>query len=136
LISFSTQPGNVALDGSGRNSPYTGPLVRRIGIPGDDVLTVLTDVRNDVLASTGDKQVPWENHALRARFYFNIAPAAAVPSTPKIDEAGKTWTFIKSTTDQSVLENFIKQFGETPFGQMARARLEHLQKQAPHLASQ
>ena len=24
LISFSTQPGNVASDGSGRNSPFTG----------------------------------------------------------------------------------------------------------------
>jgi uncharacterized caspase-like protein len=68
LISFSTQPGNVALDGTGRNSPDAGPLVKRIGRPGEDVLTVLTDVRNEVLAATGDKQVPWENHALRGRF--------------------------------------------------------------------
>ena len=29
LISFSTQPGNVALDGTGRNSPYAGALVKR-----------------------------------------------------------------------------------------------------------
>ena len=34
LISFSTQPGNVALDGAGRNSPYSGPLVKTIGTPG------------------------------------------------------------------------------------------------------
>src|SRR5262249_6485460 len=27
LISFSTQPGNVALDGKGRNSPFAGALV-------------------------------------------------------------------------------------------------------------
>ena len=26
LISFSTQPGNVALDGAGRNSPFAGAL--------------------------------------------------------------------------------------------------------------
>ena len=31
LISFSTQPGNVALDGTGRNSPFTGALVRQLG---------------------------------------------------------------------------------------------------------
>jgi uncharacterized caspase-like protein len=30
LISFSTQPGNVASDGSGRNSPFAGPLVKYI----------------------------------------------------------------------------------------------------------
>jgi uncharacterized caspase-like protein len=29
LISFSTQPGNVALDGTGRNSPYSGALVKK-----------------------------------------------------------------------------------------------------------
>lgn len=29
LISFSTQPGNVALDGSGRNSPFAEALVNR-----------------------------------------------------------------------------------------------------------
>jgi uncharacterized caspase-like protein len=95
LISFSTQPGNVALDGKGRNSPYTGPLVRRIGKPGEDVLSVLTDVRNDVLASTGDKQVPWKNMlcaenstSIRSRAPSHRPPreqskhSAAKPSAP------------------------------------------------------
>ncbi len=30
LVSFSTQPGNVALDGTGRNSPFAGALVRQV----------------------------------------------------------------------------------------------------------
>src|SRR5215475_15154994 len=33
LISFSTQPGNVALDGAGRNSPFAGALVKRMRHP-------------------------------------------------------------------------------------------------------
>ena len=77
LVSFSTQPGNVALDGSGRNSPYSGPLAKAIGTPGEDILSILTAVRNEVLTATGEKQVPWENHALRARFYFNPAASQA-----------------------------------------------------------
>ena len=48
LISFSTQPGNVALDGSGRNSPFAGALVKRINTSGDDLSALLIDVRNDV----------------------------------------------------------------------------------------
>jgi hypothetical protein len=28
MIAFSTQPGNVALDGEGRNSPFTGALAK------------------------------------------------------------------------------------------------------------
>lgn len=129
LISFSTQPGNVALDGAGRNSPYTGPLVKKIGKPGDDVLTVLTDVRNDVLAATGDKQVPWENHALRTRFYFNTKPAVSKSPEQRQDEAERTWSWIKDTTNHVVLENFIRQFGNTPFGTFARERLHELKRQ-------
>jgi uncharacterized caspase-like protein len=49
LISFSTQPGNVALDGNGRNSPFAGALAKRILTPGDDLSTLLINVRNDVM---------------------------------------------------------------------------------------
>ena len=36
LISFSTQPGNVALDGEGRNSPFASALAKRIRTEGED----------------------------------------------------------------------------------------------------
>jgi len=55
LISFSTQPGNVALDGSGRNSPFAGALVKRINTSGDDLSVLLIDVRNDVRKATQPK---------------------------------------------------------------------------------
>jgi formylglycine-generating enzyme required for sulfatase activity len=114
LISFSTQPGNVAADGSGRNSPFTGPLVKRIAAPGEDILTVLTAVRNEVLAATGEKQVPWENHALRARFYFNptpAAPAAPPQAQAPMSEAANAWAEIKNAKDVAVFEAFRKQYG-------------------------
>jgi uncharacterized caspase-like protein len=41
LISYSTQPGNVALDGTGRNSPFAGALVKHIVAPGVDVGALL-----------------------------------------------------------------------------------------------
>jgi uncharacterized caspase-like protein len=70
LISFSTQPGNVALDGAGRNSPFAAALLKAVGTPGEDLSSLLIRVRNDVMAATGNRQVPWEHSALRARFYF------------------------------------------------------------------
>ena len=87
LISFSTQPGNVALDGDGRNSPFAGALVKALTSPGEDLSYMLIGVRNDVMAATGNRQVPWEHSALRARFYFAPPQAAAaaptqVPSVP------------------------------------------------------
>ena len=71
LISFSTQPGNVALDGRGRNSPFAGALARRISSSHDDLSALLIDVRKDVMKETQNKQVPWEHSALTGKFYFN-----------------------------------------------------------------
>lgn len=72
LISFSTQPGNVALDGTGRNSPYAGALAKHISLSRDDLSALLIDVRNDVLTETNDRQVPWDHSALRRRFFFSV----------------------------------------------------------------
>jgi len=77
LISFSTQPGNVAQDGAGRNSPFTGALVKRIATSNDDLNALLIDVRNDVIKATQNRQVPWENSSLTGRFYFHPAARPA-----------------------------------------------------------
>ena len=78
LISFSTEPGKVALDGKGRNSPFAGALVRQLGASTDDLSAILIAVRNDVMKETDRKQVPWEHSALTGRFFFNPpAPPAA-----------------------------------------------------------
>ena len=133
LISFSTQPGNVALDGSGRNSPYSGPLAKAIGTPGEDILSILTAVRNEVLAATSEKQVPWENHALRAKFYFN--PAAAAPAQPQapLAAAAQAWSVVQGTTSEAVLEEFVRRFPDSVYAGFAKARLDELKqsKSAP-----
>lgn len=89
LISFSTQPGNVALDGTGRNSPFAAALVRNIKTSTDSITDLLVSVRNDVMRATDRKQVPWEHSALTGRFYFKEpgpAPDRAALSWMKINE--------------------------------------------------
>jgi uncharacterized caspase-like protein len=90
LISFSTQPGNVASDGTGtRNSPYAAALTRHIGTQGKDLSAVLVQVRRDVMATTGKRQIPWEHSALTAE----VMLAAQVPAQtsanapPKADDS-------------------------------------------------
>jgi uncharacterized caspase-like protein len=70
LVSFCTQPGNVALDGTGANSPYVAALLRRIGVEGKDLATALDEVRGDVMAATHYKQIPWYTSSLQEKFYF------------------------------------------------------------------
>lgn len=77
LISFSTQPGNVALDGAGRNSPFSAALARRLATSHEDLNALLIEVRNDVMRLTEGRQVPWEHSALTRRLYLNPAAASA-----------------------------------------------------------
>jgi uncharacterized caspase-like protein len=58
LISFSTQPGNIALDGPGRNSPFTGALITELQRSHEDLSAILIAVRNVVVKETDGKQVP------------------------------------------------------------------------------
>jgi tetratricopeptide (TPR) repeat protein len=65
LIVFATQPGNVALDGDTRHSPFTAALLRHIESPNIDIAIMLRRVRDDVIDSTRGQQVPWEHSSLR-----------------------------------------------------------------------
>ena len=111
LMSFSTQPGNVALDGEGRNSPFASSLVKHIATSTGPLTDILVDVRNDVMAATARKQVPWEHSALTGRFYFKEPTIPqALPPTVRND-AAEAWSAAKDTKNPAILEAFIKRFG-------------------------
>ncbi len=82
FIVFSTQPGNVALDGSGRNSPFTKALLDHISLQGADVHAVMRRVRADVQQTTREQQIPWENSSLIDEVAFG---ADVVASTRRLE---------------------------------------------------
>ncbi len=61
LIAYATSPGEVAQDGSGRNSPYTKSLKKFLLQPGLTIEKVFKNVRNAVRQDTYEKQTPWES---------------------------------------------------------------------------
>jgi len=83
MIAFATRPEDVALDGEGHNSPFTGALLRHIGEEGASVNDLMIEVRNDVLKATDGKQVPWENSSLTGQFFFKPGtPPAGAGTSP------------------------------------------------------
>ena len=70
FIAFSTQPGNVAYDGQGRNSPFAAALLRHIRASSKGLNALMIDVRKDVMAATRNAQVPWDHSALTEDFQF------------------------------------------------------------------
>ena len=87
FIAYSTQPGNVAVDGEGRNSPFAAALVKQMAVEGRNLTTAMIEVRKEVVAATSGAQVPWDHSALTGEFFFvqatgkalqgNITPAPA-----------------------------------------------------------
>ncbi|HUQ26894.1 MAG TPA: caspase family protein [Burkholderiales bacterium] len=84
VIAFSTAPGSVAADGSGRNGVYTKHLLANLNQGDSDLLRVFQRTRAGVVKETGGKQTPWESTSLIGDFYFKLhadaSQAAPVPS--------------------------------------------------------
>jgi tetratricopeptide (TPR) repeat protein len=64
MIAYATQPDAVALDGEGRNSPFTAALLKHLSTPGLEIATLMRRVRADVIVATREKQVPWDHSSL------------------------------------------------------------------------
>lgn len=79
LLSYATQPGNVALDGADGHSPYTRALVETMQRPGLDVLQTFNQVGLVVKRATGSAQQPWVSTSpIDGSFYFSSAPTGQV----------------------------------------------------------
>ena len=76
LISYATQPGNVAQDGSGGDSPYTLALAATIVRAGLDIFQTFNRVGLAVQHDTGGSQQPWVSSSpIDGTFYF-VPPSA------------------------------------------------------------
>jgi len=121
LIAFSTQPGNVALDGEGRNSPFTTALLKSIEVPGLSLGEVMIDVRNDVLRSTDRKQVPWDNSSLTGQFYFKPLPASAATNNPGNEGVEIAfWNSIKDSKNPQLFDAYLRRYPNGSFSDIAK----------------
>ena len=70
LIAYATAPGQTALDGAGRNSPFTSSLLHYLPVPGMEIRQTLTRVRAEVASQTNNRQIPWDNSSLMGDVYL------------------------------------------------------------------
>jgi Caspase domain len=90
LISYATQPGAVAADGDGSNSPYTLALAAAMRQPGQDVFRTFNNVGLAVKRATGGEQQPWvSNSPIDGDFSFAgpVRPAIPVAPIPAVSES-------------------------------------------------
>jgi len=81
LLAYSTAPGTVAADGSGRNSPYTKHLLRALRLPDENIYRIFQKVRIGVHKETSGQQIPWVSESLMGDFYFLRSQVDAIDKT-------------------------------------------------------
>ncbi|MEO8754929.1 MAG: caspase family protein, partial [Casimicrobiaceae bacterium] len=91
LVAFASKAGSVALDGDGKNSPFTAALVNHLTVPGLDIRIAFGRVRDEVVVATARKQEPFVYGSLGGQTValvslpekkpqVSTAPVSVVPS--------------------------------------------------------
>jgi len=113
FIAFSTAPGAVAMDGSGRNSPFAAALLTHVDTPGQSINDLMIAVRRDVVEATGGQQRPWEQGSLIERFEFvpdgsAPAPVANAPAAAPAQGSVEVATLERSVGDTAAIEEMLR----------------------------
>jgi len=70
LVAFAAAPGEVALDGEGRNSPFTTAILQHLPTPNVEISTVLKRVTQSVRDQTRGQQKPEQLASMGREFYM------------------------------------------------------------------
>jgi hypothetical protein len=146
LIAYATDPGAIAFDGNGVNSPYSTALARHLTEPGVEIQSALTRVRGQVTETTQGRQRPWHNASLGREVFLGqpVAEAAAKPVADASDTAATpapapvsseppSWEVEQRLWDEASKRNsipfyeaYLEQFPNGRFATVARLNIDQL----------
>jgi hypothetical protein len=118
IIAYATQSNQVAVDGTGRNSPFTGALIKEIEQPGLEIATLFRRVALNVDRATGGRQLPELSISMSGEFYLNTHETDA-----------QAWVRLRQSSNIADLEKFIRQYPQSFLVTDARTRIAGLEQQ-------
>ena len=129
LIAYSTAPGQVALDGTGKNSPYTQALAEYITDPNLTIEAVFKKVRRKVFFQTEKKQTTWESTSLIEEVYLVDRGDESSLKTPaetrpaSVVKEDNFWNQIRDKNDPQLFQTYLQMFPEGSHREIALAQL-------------
>ena len=131
IIGFATQAGQVAFDGSGINSPYTGALISAIEVQGREISDVFRAVRSSVRRWTDGRQRPYMSASVEREFFFRpggsenteTIQVAAINFEDVLSAVqGIWWNAIQTSQDPTDFDKFLRRFPASNFSSDAESR--------------
>jgi uncharacterized caspase-like protein len=148
LIAYATDPGAIAFDGNGVNSPYSTALARHLTEPGIEIQSALTRVRGEVSETTQGRQRPWHNASLGREVFIGKPVAAAASAIKPVADASNaaatstpapvasdppSWEVEQRLWDEASKRNsvpfyeaYLDQFPNGRFATVARLNIDEL----------
>jgi uncharacterized caspase-like protein len=133
LVAYAARDGTTANDGDGRNSPFTAALPRHIETPGLEISLLFRNVRDEVMSATKREQQPFVYGSLsKEEIYLKPLATPAVQATaaptqiPASTEDQRVWNLIKTSSDSSLFEDFLRRYAYSPHAVEVRQRLADL----------
>ena len=117
VVAYATAADQVAMDGSGRNSPYTTALLKRLREPGLEIEMMFRRIAADVNAQTNGQQRPETYVSLISEYYLNQKDRAI-------------WEGIKSVRNPDTLRDFVELYPTSVYAAEARTRISALEQAA------
>ncbi|RWL78821.1 MAG: hypothetical protein EOR67_24155 [Mesorhizobium sp.] len=151
LIAYATDPGAIAFDGNGVDSPYSLALAKHLTEPGVEIQSALTRVRGEVTEATQGRQRPWHNASLGREVFLGkpVAETASPAATPLADAAQATgapppvaseppsWEVEQRLWDEASKKNaipyyeaYLDQFPNGRFAKVAKLNIDQLKDPA------
>ena len=139
IVSFSTQAGQTADDGIGRNSPYSSAFIRRIEEP-KEIGEVFRDISSDVYESSGRVQLPELSLSIIGKFYLKgpasiASPAPAAAAAESCSAAESHWKAVETIGTVAAYEDHVARFPSCAFVGLARARVDGLRQKTAQASS-
>jgi hypothetical protein len=122
LIAYATDPGNVALDGAGRNSVFTGALLEHIATPALDIRLMFGRVRQAVVLATQGRQVPWVEEAVLGEHVLNTE-VTGDDIVAQVDRDVARWREVSGRIDPEPYRAYLAEFPDGLFREFAEQRL-------------
>jgi hypothetical protein len=128
MIAYSTRPGSVAEDGSGRNGLYTEQLLKLMDNR-KPIEQVLKQLVSSVKSASKGRQEPWSEGSLEGDFCFGGCIDSNIEKN-RLTADVALWESIIGSAVVSDYERYLTEFPNGTFASLAKKTLENLKLSA------
>ncbi len=132
-VVFAARDGSRAQDGKGRNSPFTSALLEGLRTPGIELRELWGDVRERVLADTGQQQEPYIYGPPlgRTKYYFLQPPKEIGNSPPVVDGDRLSYEAALSSGSPQGWQAYLQRYPNGAYAGVAEVQLAALSRPPP-----